>query len=106
MGARNAMAAYTKFASLVPLPSLVCLVYMALISMDSDDHPWFGKGHEALAEHALGRPLPITESDLRAVRRAVAPLVAAKAIVVDRRGAVRIDGANTIRYRLQLGEDP
>lgn len=105
MGAINAKAAF-KFAGLVPPTSLACLVYMALVSMDSDDHPWFGRGHEALAEHVFGRKPPFTDSDLRAVRRAISPLLAVKAIVVDRHGAIRIDGANTARYRLQLGQDP
>jgi len=105
MGAINARAAF-KFAGLVPPTSLACLVYMALISMDTDEKPWFGRGHEALAEHVFGKKPPITESDLRAVRRAISPLLAAKALVVDRRAAIRIDGANTVRYRLQLGQDP
>lgn len=105
MGASNVAAAFARYAGQVPPTSLVCLLYMANVSLDRDETPWFGQGHAALAEHALGRPTPITKSDLRAVERAITPLLAAKALVVDRRAAIRIDGPNTVRYRLQLGGD-
>lgn len=95
------MAAYLLYAGRVPPLSMQCLIYMALVSMDGDDQPWFGMGHEALAELALGRPKPITESDLRAVRRAIEPLLA-EAIEADRRPANRGDGPSTVRYRLNL----
>jgi DNA-binding transcriptional ArsR family regulator len=78
------------------------LVYMALVSIDDDSRPWFGMGHEALAEHALGRPAPITDSDIRAVERAITPLRRAGAIETDRRASVRRDGPSTARYRLVL----
>lgn len=101
MGASNALAAYVKYAGKVPPQSLTVLVYMALVSKDADAHPWYGQGHEALAQHALGRPAPTTPTDLRAVERAVGPLLG-DALVVDRRAAIRIDGPNTVRYRLNL----
>jgi hypothetical protein len=106
MGAKNVAAAYLKFAGQVPSTSLVCLVYMALVSMDRDESPWYGEGHAALAEHALGRPAPITRADIKAVERAITPLLAVKALVADRRAAKRIDGGNTVRYRLQLDVGP
>lgn len=101
MGASNAIAAFTKYAGKVPPQSLNVLVYMALVSKDSDERPWYGQGHAALAQHALGRPGPSTESDIRAVERAVAPLLG-DALIVERKAAVRIDGPNTVRYRLNL----
>ncbi|WP_147944552.1 hypothetical protein [Microbispora sp. CSR-4] len=102
MGASNALLAYATYAGKVPPLSLVCLTYMALISLDSDQQPWYGQGHEALAEHALGRTPPITDSDLRAVRRAVQPLLDGGAISVDRRAAPRKDAPSTVRYLLML----
>lgn len=102
MGAANAMAAYRKYAGKVPATSLQCLVYMALVSVDADRDPWFGLGHHALAEHALGRPSPISRADIKAVERAMAPLAEKGAITVDRKAAVRRDGSNTARYRLNL----
>ncbi len=101
MGASNALAAFLKYAGKVPPQSLNVLLYMALVSKDADDRPWYGAGHEALAQHALGRPAPSTSADLRAVERAVSPLLE-DALIVDRRAAVRIDGPNTVRYRLNL----
>lgn len=101
MGASNAMAAYVRYAGKVPALSMQVLAYMALVSRDADDRPWYGEGHHALAEHAMGRAKP-NESDLRAVRRAVTPLIEAGALTVDRRGAVRADGPSTVRYRLHL----
>lgn len=105
MGASNALAAYMLYASRVPPLSMQCLIYMALISKDADRRPWYGQGHAALAEHALGRPEPITDADLRAVRRAVTPLLAACAIEADRLASGRRDGPVTVRYRLNLLAD-
>lgn len=101
MGAANALGAYRRFAGKVPPNSLACLVYMALVGLDADAWPWFSQGQEALAEHALGRPNP-TASDLRAVQRALAPLLAEGAITVDRAGAARTDGNTSARYRLNV----
>lgn len=89
MGAGNVLLAYRAYAGKVPGLSMVCLTYMAVVSKDADEYPWFGMGHKALAEHALGRKPPITDSDLRAVERAVKPLLAAGAIIVDRRAGER-----------------
>lgn len=104
VGASNALAAFVKYAGKVPPQSMVVLLYMAVVSKDSDKHPWYGQGHEALAQHALGRPGPTTGADLRAVERAVEPLLG-DALIVDRRAAIRIDGPNTVRYRLNLMGD-
>ncbi|MFE9099801.1 hypothetical protein [Actinomadura geliboluensis] len=102
MGAQNVKLAYAAYAGKVPSTAMVCLLYMALISKDSDEAPWFGQGHEALAEHALGRVPPLEVKDVRAVERAVAPLLEAGAIVADRRPAPRAGGPRTVRYRLML----
>jgi hypothetical protein len=102
MGASNAIAAYQLYAGRVPPISMQLLGYMALVSRDHDEHPWFSLGHQALAVHALGRPAPPTRADVKAVERAVTPLLAVGAIVTDRRAAVRRDGSSTARYRLQL----
>lgn len=102
MGAGNVLRAYDKYAGKVPPLSMVLLAYMAAVSKDTDTAPWFGMGHEALAERALGRPAPVERADVKAVERAVAPLLAAGAIVADRRAAPRSGGAKTVRYRLML----
>jgi hypothetical protein len=96
------MAAYAKYAGKVPPISMQVLAYMALVSVDSDRQPWYGQGHHAIAEHALGRTAPITDADIRAVERALAPLAKVGAIRTDRKAAVRRDGPNTARYRLNL----
>jgi hypothetical protein len=77
------------------------LVYMAVVSKDADAWPWFGLGQAALAELALGRENP-DATDLRAVQRAMAPLLDAGAVTVDRAGSARSDGNSTARYRLNL----
>lgn len=103
MGASNVVAAYALYAGRVPATSMQVLAYMAVVSKDGDPRPWFGQGHAALAEHALGRKRPITDSDERAVRRAITPLLQAGAITTDRPAARdRRDGPNTARYRLHL----
>ncbi len=101
MGARNALAAYRRWAGRVPATAMQVLTYMALVSKDDDVWPWYGQGHEALAEFALGRPSP-DAADLRAVRRATTPLIEAGAITVDRAGAGWSDGNVKVRYRLNL----
>jgi hypothetical protein len=102
MGASNVAAAYTLYAGKVPATSMQVLIYMALVSKDNDEAPWFSKGREALAEHALGRPLPFDRADARAVERAIEPLLSIGAISTDRRAAVRREGSSTARYRLNL----
>lgn len=104
MGATNAIAAYQRYAGKVPGLSLAVLVYMALVSKDKDAWPWFTLGQHAIAEHALGRSHP-SAADLRAVQRAIGPLIEAEAVTVDRAGAARSDGNSTARYRLNLHDD-
>jgi hypothetical protein len=101
MGASNALAAFRRWAGKVPGGSLTLLAYMALVSKDKDDWPWYGQGQEALAEFALGRENP-DRSDLRAVSRAMQPLLDEGAVTVDRAAAGRTDGNTTARYRLNL----
>jgi hypothetical protein len=101
MGARNVAAAYQRWAGKVPGTSMQILVYMALVSKDSDDWPWYGQGQASLAEMAMGRPNP-GRADLRAVQRAMTPLLDAGAVTVDRAGAARNDGNSTARYRLNI----
>ena len=102
MGATNAMLAFQLYAGRVPATSMQLLAYMALVSKDSDAKPWCSLGHEALAAFAMGRPAPIADADVRAVRRAITPLLAVGAIETERRAAPRRDGHRTARYRLQL----
>lgn len=106
MGATNAMLAYQLYAGRVPATSMQLLAYMALVSRDGDDKPWYGQGYEALALFALGRQAPIRHGDLEAVRRAMKPLLDLGAVVTDRPAAPRRDGPKTARYRLQLVPDP
>ena len=103
MGATNAIQAYQRFGSRVPATSLMLLVYMALVSKDAHDWPYCRLGQHALAEFALSRPDP-NETDLRAVQRALKPLLDTGAVTVDRAGAHRADGNVTARYRLNLHE--
>lgn len=101
MGASNALAAFRRWAGKVPGGSMALLTYMALISKDKDDWPWYGQGQEALAEFALGRENP-GRADVRAVSRAMQPLLDAGAVTVDRAAAARSDGNSTARYRLNI----
>lgn len=103
MGARNALRAYALYAGQLPATSMQLLTYMALVSKDADEEPWFSQGNEALALFALGRVEPITMPDLKAVQRSLRPLFEAKAITQDRAPAPRRDGPSTARYRLELG---
>lgn len=101
MGATNALAAYRRWAGRVPATSMILLTYMSLVSKDKDDWPWYGQGQEALAEFALGRENP-DRADLRAVSRAMQPLLDAGAVTVDRAAAARNEGNSTARYRLNI----
>jgi hypothetical protein len=101
VGATNALAAIERFGGRVPATSLVLLIYMSLVSKDAHDWPYCRLGQHALAEFALRRPNP-DETDLRAVQRALKPLLDAGAVTVDRAGAQRSDGNVTARYRLNL----
>jgi hypothetical protein len=101
MGASNALAAFRRWAGKVPGASMVLLTYMALVSKDKDEWPWYGQGQEALAEFALGRENP-DRTDVRAVSRAMQPLLDAGAVTVDRAAAARTGGNSTARYRLNI----
>jgi hypothetical protein len=103
MGASNALAAFRRWAGKVPGASMLLLTYMSLVSKDKDDWPWFGQGQEALAEFALGRKNP-DRADIRAVSRAMQPLLDAGAVTVDRASAARADGNTTARYRLNISD--
>lgn len=103
MGAGNALASFRRWAGKVPGASMLLLTYMSLVSKDKDDWPWFGQGQEALAEFALGRQNP-GRADVRAVSRAMQPLLDAGAVTVDRASAARADGNTTARYRLNITE--
>lgn len=101
MGARNVAAAYQAWAGKLPPLSMQVLIYMALVSKDSDAWPWYAQGHAALAEHALGRRV-VDKAALKAVERAMTPLLAMGAVVTERKASTRRDGASTARYRLTL----
>lgn len=109
MGASNVIDAYRLWAGRVPPLSMQVLVYMAAVSRDHDAEPWFGLGHKALAEWALGRPQPVADdepgdpADLRAVRRAMTPLIDAGAVYVMRRASPNRAGHKTVKYGLNLG---
>jgi hypothetical protein len=102
VGATNVAAAFQIYAGKIPPMSMQVLVYMALVSKDADERPWFSKGREAIALHALGRPAPFDRAAARAVERAVEPLLAVGAIETERKASVRRDGDSTARYRLNL----
>lgn len=101
MGAGNVTAAFIRWAGKVPATSMQILVFMANVAKDKDEWPWYGQGQEAIAHMALGRPNP-GPADVRAVSRAMAPLLAAGAVTVERAAANRGDGNTTARYRLNL----
>lgn len=101
MGARNVAEAYLAWAGKLPPLSMTVLVYMALVSRDADERPWYSQGYAALAEHALGRKV-VDRAALKAVERALAPLLEAGAVVTERKASTRRDGASTARYRLML----
>jgi hypothetical protein len=113
MGASNALAAYALYGGKVPPTSLTLLVYMALVSLDTDTEPWWSQGHAMLAIQCLGRdPLVETgdeEEDRKAARaaaaaveRAVKPLFGAGAITVARHSSGHPGRHINVRYRLWL----
>src|SRR4051812_14821525 len=81
VGASNALAAFHRWAGKIPGTSMQVLTYMALVSKDKDDWPWYGQGQESLAQFALGRDNP-GRADVRAVSRAMQPLLDAGAVTV------------------------
>jgi hypothetical protein len=78
------------------------LVYMALIARDHDSEPWFGLGHDALAELALGLDVPKDpkkrDEARRIVRRALTPLHREGAITTSKRQSHH----QAVHYRLWL----
>lgn len=108
MGASNVAAAFQTYARVLRDhdKAMRLLVYMANVARDDDSTPWFGMGHAALAEHALGREPgddgEVSTSDLRAVRRAITTLLNVGAITVTRPANGRRAEHKTVRYRLHL----
>lgn len=109
MGAGNVIDAYRLWAGKVPPLSMQVLAFMAAVSKDKDAEPWCGLGHKLLAELALGRPQPLAEDepgdpvDLRAVRRAIQPLLESGAVYVMRRASPNRATHKTVRYGLNVG---
>lgn len=109
MGASNVIDAYRLYAGKVPPLSMQVLAFMAAVSKDKDGAPWCGVGHKTLAELALGRPQPMDDdvpgdpADLRAVRRAIQPLLESGAVYVIRRAAPNRQSFKTVKYGLNLG---
>lgn len=96
MGAGNAMRVYQLYGHLDDKPLRV-LVFMALTARDDDIKPWFGLGHQVLAERALS--LKPDDAGLRAVRRAVTKLHQAGAITTIARPTNR---GRHVHYQLWL----
>lgn len=99
MGASNVMAAYLRWSHL-PDRAFRALVYMALVSMDTDARPRYYAGREALIVNGLGRQLPpmpapsdmsaraiefrkVRAADYQAAKVVISQLVKAGAIVLD-----------------------
>ena len=99
MGASNVMTAYLRWSHL-PDRAFRALVYMALVSMDTDKEPRYYAGREALIVNGLGRQLPpqpaasdtsvranefrkVRAADYQAAKVVVSQLVKAGAIVLD-----------------------
>lgn len=57
MGASNAMTVYLRWSHL-PDRAFRALVYMALVSVDSDAQPRYFGGRESLIKYGLGRQIP------------------------------------------------
>lgn len=104
MGSANCLSAYHLYAGKVPFASLTVLGYMATVSLDRDREPCWWQGHEILAIMCFGRPEPIEDSDLRAVRRALTPLHRVGAITTIRHASGRRGRLVTVRYRLWLDQ--
>jgi hypothetical protein len=109
MGGSNVIDAFRLWSGKVPPLSMAVLAYMAAVSVDDHAEPWCGVGHKALAEFALGRSQPIAEDepgdsvDLRAVRRAITPLLEVGAVYVMRRASPNRATHKTVRYGLNVG---
>ncbi len=113
MGASNALDAFRLYSAKVPATAMSALAFMALVSMDKDDEPWFQMGYEAIAVTALGRE-PVTETgdakaDARAQKamevaceRALRPLFENGAITTVERSSGRPGKSRHAKYRLWL----
>lgn len=113
MGASNALNAFRLYSAKVPASAMSALAFMALVSMDKDDEPWFQLGSEAIAVTALGRE-PVAETgdakaDGRAQKamevaceRALRPLFEAGAITTVERSSGRPGKSRHAKYRLWL----
>lgn len=108
MGGSNVARVYRGWGTRLKDRPFRLLGYMALVSMDNDKEPWFGLGHDSLAEFALGLHLPIDDDPvgrdrvLRIVRRHVTVLHAAGAIETTRRARTGTLGTKHVVYRLYL----
>ena len=104
MGSANALAAYRVYAGNVSSTAMKVLAYMALVSLDHASEPSYWEGHEMLAIRCFGASEPVTDSDLRAVRRAITPLLEAGAITTIRHASGHRGRIITARYRLWITE--
>lgn len=86
MGASNAMRVYQAWGPRLADRPLRALTYMALVARDGDAQPWFGLGHDALSELALGCALNgdprHNDAALRSVRRVITELRRAGAVTL------------------------
>lgn len=93
--------------------SMVALAYMALISIDADDVPWWSQGAEALAVMALGRDELVETGDAKedararkamehACERVLKPLFEAGAVTTTRHSSGHPDRPRPAKYRLWL----
>lgn len=97
MGASNALRVYSTWGATLGDRAVRVLTYMAIVARDNDAEPWFGLGHEALAEMALG--IKPDDAGLRAVRRAITELHKAGAITTAKRPS---NQGRHVQYRLWL----
>lgn len=108
MGAHNVTRAFHVYGARVGDRAMRALVYMALVARDADSEPWFGLGHEALSEQALGRKVPPPEQGkarraaLRSVERVITELRNAGAIRTIKRATFGARGTTHVHYRLYL----
>ena len=108
MGAANVVKAYHSWRQHLDDRAFCLLIYMALIARDRDAEPWFGQGHAALAELALGMTVPPADKPkerdavLRKVRRQITPLLAAGAICTRKRPRYGKYLKSQVMYRIHL----
>jgi hypothetical protein len=106
VGAANVLRVYHSWRRHLDDRPFCLLAYMALIARDQDAEPWFGQGHAALAELALGMDVPTEakqrDAVLRKVRRHITPLFAAGAICTRKRARYGRYVKSQVQYRLHL----